>query len=74
MQFELASQGPDASAVLNILSVADNRTCISKSELTAVRLMNGLVIPTNRIVYPDGTVQNAGFTVSPTIPHVRESW
>jgi hypothetical protein len=51
----------------NILYVADNRTYNTSSQLTAVRLKNGQIIPTN-MVNIAGNNQPSGFTVATPNP------
>ncbi len=51
----------------NILYVADNRTN-SSGQLTAVRLQNGSVIPTNMINWGASSNQPSGFTVATPNP------
>lgn len=56
----------DLCNVPNILYVADNRTN-SPSQLTAVRLLNGQIIPTNMVTIA-GHPQPSGFTVATPNP------
>ena len=59
----------DLSKVPNILYAADNRT-YSSGQLTAVRLKNGQIIPTN-MVNIAGNNQPSGFTVATPNPALR---
>jgi hypothetical protein len=63
----------DLAKVPNILYAVDNRTYTS-SQLTAIRLKNGQIIPTN-LVTVAGNTQPSGFTVATPNPlYVRDHY
>src|ERR1019366_9440103 len=64
----------NTSNVPNILYAADNRSYNTTNQLTAVRLKNGQIIPTNLVTIA-GNIQPSGFTVATPNPlYVRDHY